>query len=113
MLIFDDFHLVDDAPDVRHVARELLARAPERLTFVFASRRAPAVPLSKLRAVGEVAELGTDDLRFDATETAQLFTETYGRRLDPDVLAGSRGPHRRLDRVLAAGPSGPSRSIAG
>ena len=84
--IFDDFHLVDDAPDARHIARELVARAPERLTIVFASRRTPSVRLSRLRAVGDVAELGTDDLRFDAAETAQLFTETYGRRLDPDVL---------------------------
>jgi DNA-binding SARP family transcriptional activator len=86
VLIFDDFHLVDDAPDARVIARELVARAPERMTVVFASRRPPAIPLSKLRSVGEVAELGTDDLRFDAAETAQLFTETYGRRLDPDVL---------------------------
>ena len=86
MLIFDDFHLVDDAPDVRHIARELVAQAPERLTIVFASRRTPSIPLAKLRAVGEVAELGTDDLRFDAAETAQLFTETYGRKLDADVL---------------------------
>ena len=86
VLIFDDFHLVDDAPDARHIARELVANAPERLSIVFASRRAPAIPLSKLRAVGEVADLATDDLRFDAAETAQLFTETYGRRLDPDVL---------------------------
>ncbi len=87
VLILDDFHVVDDAPDVRHVTRELLARAPERLSLVFASRRQPPVPLSRLRAVGEVAELGTDDLRFDAAETARLFTETYGRRLDADVLA--------------------------
>jgi ATP/maltotriose-dependent transcriptional regulator MalT/DNA-binding SARP family transcriptional activator len=86
VLIFDDFHLVDDAQDARHIVRELVARAPERLSIVFASRRQPTVPLSKLRAVGEVTELGTDDLRFDAAETAQLFTETYGRRLDPDVL---------------------------
>ena len=86
-LVFDDFHLVDDAADVRHIARELVAGAPERLTLVFASRRAPAIPLSKLRAVGDVAELGTDELRFDVAETAQLFTETYGRRIDPDVLA--------------------------
>ena len=86
VLVFDDFHLVDDAPDARHIARELVAHAPERLSIVFASRRAPAIPLSKLRTVGEVAELGTDDLRFDSAETAQLFTETYGRRLDPDVL---------------------------
>ena len=87
VLIFDDFHLVDDAPDARVITREIVAGAPERLTVVFASRRAPSIPLSKLRAVGEVAELGTDDLRFDAAETARLFTETYGRRLDPDVLA--------------------------
>jgi DNA-binding SARP family transcriptional activator len=86
VLIFDDFHLVDDAQDARHIARELITRSPERVTIVFASRRPPTVQLSKLRAVGEVAELGTDDLRFDAAETAQLFTETYGRRLDPDVL---------------------------
>ena len=32
VLILDDFHLVDDAADVRHITRELLARAPERLT---------------------------------------------------------------------------------
>jgi DNA-binding SARP family transcriptional activator len=86
MLIFDDFHLVDDAPDVRHIARELVARAPERVTVVFASRRTPAIPLAKLRSVGDVAELDTDDLRFDAVETAQLFNETYGRQLDADVL---------------------------
>ncbi|MGZ9160545.1 MAG: BTAD domain-containing putative transcriptional regulator, partial [Candidatus Limnocylindrales bacterium] len=87
ILVLDDLHFVDDAPDVRYVTRELVARAPERLTIVFASRRQPPVPLSRLRAVGEVAELATDDLRFDAAETAQLFTETYGRRLEPDVLA--------------------------
>jgi DNA-binding SARP family transcriptional activator/tetratricopeptide (TPR) repeat protein len=87
VLILDDFHLVDDAADVRHITRELLARAPERLTIVFASRRQPSVPLAKLRAVGEVAELATGELRFDPSETAQLFTETYGRRLEADVLA--------------------------
>jgi DNA-binding SARP family transcriptional activator len=86
VMIFDDFHLVDDAQDARLIAREMVARAPERVSIVFASRRTPTIPLSRLRAVGEVAELDTDDLRFDASETAQLFTETYGRRLEADVL---------------------------
>ena len=45
------------------------------------------MPLARLRAAGEVAQLGTDDLRFDASETASLFAETYGRSLEPDVLA--------------------------
>jgi LuxR family transcriptional regulator, maltose regulon positive regulatory protein len=85
-LILDDFHLVDEAPDMRFVARELVARAPERLSIVFSSRRAPALPLARLRVNGEVAELGTDDMRFDPAETSKLFTETYGRTLEPDVL---------------------------
>jgi DNA-binding SARP family transcriptional activator len=87
ILIFDDFHLVDESPDVRLIVRELVARAPERLSIIFASRRAPGIPLARMRASGEVAEIGTDDLRFDATETARLFSETYGRELEPDVLA--------------------------
>ncbi len=86
LLIFDDFHLVDEAQDMRFIARELVARAPERLSLVFASRRAPTIPLARLRANGELAELATDDLRFDASETARLFSEAYGRTLDPDVL---------------------------
>jgi LuxR family maltose regulon positive regulatory protein len=86
-LVFDDFHLVDDSPDVRHILRELLGRGPERMSFVFASRREPPIRLARLRALGEVAELGTNDLRFDATETERLFRETYDMRLEPSVLA--------------------------
>ena len=85
-LVFDDFHLVDDAPEIRHILRELLTRGPERMSFVFASRREPPIRLARLRALGEVAELGTNDLRFDAAETAQLFSETYEMRLEPAVL---------------------------
>ena len=87
MLILDDFHLVDESPDVRQIVRDIVTRAPERLTLAFVSRRAPAIPLARLRAVGEVAEIGTDDLRFDSDETARLFSEAYGRALEPDVLA--------------------------
>ena len=64
-LVLDDLHAVDDSIDVRHILRELLARAPERLTFVLISRKLPPLPLARLRALGEVAELRTSDLRFD------------------------------------------------
>src|SRR6185503_17880912 len=73
-LVFDDVHLVDDSPDVKQILRELLARAPERMSFIFASRREPPVRLARLRALGEVSELLTDDLRFDANETERLFS---------------------------------------
>jgi DNA-binding SARP family transcriptional activator len=86
VLILDDFHLVDDIAEIRHIVKELLARAPERLTFVFASRRLPPVPLARLRALGEVAELLTDDLRFDAAETERLFRETYEMPLESGLI---------------------------
>jgi LuxR family maltose regulon positive regulatory protein len=86
-LVLDDVHLVDDAEDVRHVLRELLARSPERMSFVFASRREPPLKLARLRALGEVVELRTDDLRFDASETERLFRESYDMRLEPSVLS--------------------------
>jgi ATP/maltotriose-dependent transcriptional regulator MalT/DNA-binding SARP family transcriptional activator len=86
-LVFDDFHLVDDSPEVRHIIRELLARGPDRLSLVFATRREPPIRLARLRAQGEVAELHTDDLRFDAAETEQLFRETYDIRIEPAMLA--------------------------
>ena len=86
-LIFDDFHLAEEVADIRLIAREIVARGPERLTIVFASRRAPSIPVAKLRSLGELAELGIADLRFSDTEMEQLFRETYGRPLEPDVLS--------------------------
>ena len=97
MPIFDDFHLVDDAPDVQLIAREIVNHAPERLTVVFASRRTPSIAMAKLRATGEVAELTTDDLRFDPDETERLFRETYHRTLEPDALQMSP-PAQRAGR---------------
>src|SRR3989442_14167553 len=64
----------------------MVLRAPERLSIVSASRRQPSVPVSKLRTIGELAELGIADLRFSDTEMEQLFRETYRRPLEPDVL---------------------------
>jgi DNA-binding SARP family transcriptional activator len=86
-LIFDDFHLADEVGDIRSITKEIVARGPERLSIVFASRRAPAIPVAKLRSLGELAELGIADLRFSDSEMDQLFRETYGRPLEPDVLA--------------------------
>jgi ATP/maltotriose-dependent transcriptional regulator MalT/DNA-binding SARP family transcriptional activator len=85
-LVFDDFHLVDDSPEVRHIIRQLLDRGPDRMSFVFATRREPPIRLARLRAQGEVAELHTDDLRFDAVETARLFRDTYDIRIEPAML---------------------------
>jgi len=87
VLIFDDFHLADEVEDIRLIAREIVARGPERLTIVFASRRLPPVPVARLRSLGELAEIGIGELRFSGAEMEQLFRETFKRPLEADVLA--------------------------
>jgi len=86
VFVFDDYHAVEDEPDVQHIVREIVTRAPERLSIVILTRRQPALPIARLRALGEVAELTREELRFDADETERLFRETYGRPLESDVL---------------------------
>jgi ATP/maltotriose-dependent transcriptional regulator MalT len=85
--ILDDFHVADESADVRFIAQELVAKAPPRLTFVFSSRRRPGIRTGRLRALGELAELGTGDLRFSEDETSDLFRDAYGRPLEQDVMA--------------------------
>ena len=87
VLIFDDFHLADEVADIRLIAREIVTRAPERLSIIFASRRQPSVPVARLRSLGELAEIGIAELRFSESETEQLFRETFRRPLEADVLA--------------------------
>ena len=87
VLILDDFHAADDVPDIIAIARQLVLRAPERLTVILSGRRMPSIPVARLRARGELAELRTGDLRFSKAETETLFKETYRRPLDRDVVA--------------------------
>jgi DNA-binding SARP family transcriptional activator len=87
ILILDDYHQVDDVPEIRGVLNEFVGRAPDRLTIVFAGRRAPSLAFARLRSIGAVAELRTDDLRFDLGESERLFRDTYRRAIDQDLLA--------------------------
>ncbi len=98
-IVFDDYYLVDDVPDVQALIQELISRAPERFSLVFLTRRRPRIAVARLRALGELAELSADDLRFDAEETDRLFRETYGRPLEPDVVADL---HRRTEGWAAS-----------
>src|SRR5262245_44671876 len=85
--VFDDFHIVEDSPDIRPIVREILARPPERIRMVFSSRKVPQLTIARFRAQGEVAELRTADLRFDESETERLFRDTYALPLEPDLAS--------------------------
>ena len=86
LLMLDDFHAVDDAPDIHTILSRLFERAPQALGFVLAGRVAPSVRTGRLAAHGQVARLDTDDLRFSGEETADLFALAYQLPLEPDLV---------------------------
>ena len=63
VLVLDDYHLVEAQPV--HVSLGfLLEHLPPGLQLVVASRADPPLPLARLRAGGQLAELRAADLRF-------------------------------------------------
>jgi LuxR family maltose regulon positive regulatory protein len=86
LLVLDDYHLVDSGPVHESVAF-LLENLPPGLRVVVSSRADPPLPLARLRARGQLAELRTADLRFIAEEAAALLGETAGPGLPGTAAA--------------------------
>jgi LuxR family transcriptional regulator, maltose regulon positive regulatory protein len=86
LLVLDDYHLIDAQP-VHGSLRFLLEHLPPGLHLVLASRADPPLPLARLRAGGQLAELRASDLRFTAAEAAALFRESAGAHLPPAAVA--------------------------
>ena len=88
LLVLDDYHLIDVEP-VHGSLGFLLEHLPPGLHMVLASRADPPLPLARLRAGGQLAELRAGDLRFTAVEAATLFRESAGADLPAAAVAGS------------------------
>ncbi len=88
LLILDDYHLVDSGPVHESVAF-LLENLPPGLRVVVSGRADPPLPLplARLRARGQLAELRAADLRFTAEEAAALLGETAGPGLPGTAVA--------------------------
>ncbi len=71
-LFIDDFHHLAGAK-TRELVMTMLRHAPSNLHLVLISREVLALPLSHLRAHGELLEVGAHDLRFTAGETDSLL----------------------------------------
>ena len=82
LLVLDDYHLIDAQP-----VHASLAFLPPGLHLVLASRADPPLPLARLRAGGQLAELRAGELRFTAEEAAALLREAAGRDLPAAAVA--------------------------
>jgi LuxR family maltose regulon positive regulatory protein len=85
VLIVDDYHLVVNRA-VHEQMAFVIGRMPPNLQLVLATRSDPMLPLARLRASGELAEMRSDDLRFGVIEADDLLNNVLGLALaDADV----------------------------
>ena len=87
ILVFDDYHIVT-TPAIHQTLALLLDHLPPALHIIISTREDPPLPLARLRARRQIAELRAEQLRFTPDEAAAFLTEVMGLRLaSADIAA--------------------------
>lgn len=81
ILVLDDYQFIRSQV-VHEAIIFLLEHCPVTLHLVIATRSDPALPLSRLRARGQIVELRAAELRFTESEAAKFLNEVMGLCLD-------------------------------
>jgi LuxR family maltose regulon positive regulatory protein len=85
-LVLDDYHVIT-AESIQRGMTFLLEHLPSQLHLILAARADPPLPLARLRAQGQLAEVRTADLRFGTTEAGMFLQEVMGLDLPVDAIA--------------------------
>src|SRR6266498_642198 len=86
VLVLDDYHQIV-SPAVHDSLAFLLEHLSPGMHVVIASREDPPIPLARLRARGQLAELRAADLRFTFEEAAALLRRVWGLNLPEESIA--------------------------
>jgi LuxR family maltose regulon positive regulatory protein len=86
VLALDDYHVIDSKA-IHESLTFVLEHRPPQLHLVVLSRVDPPLPMARLRAAGQLAELRADDLRFSVDETAALVRLALQVALADDSVA--------------------------
>jgi LuxR family transcriptional regulator, maltose regulon positive regulatory protein len=82
-LVLDDYHLVTN-PTCHQTLTFFLDHLPAGVHLVLATRADPPLPLARMRARGELAELRVADLQFTDEEALALLNGAMGLQLGAD-----------------------------
>jgi LuxR family maltose regulon positive regulatory protein len=86
VLALDDYHLIENG-EIHRGIELLIERLPPTAHLVIATRSDPPLPLSRLRARGQLIELRPADLRFNAAEAGAFLRDVIGLSLDDQEVA--------------------------
>ena len=82
VLVLDDYHVISE-PDCHEQIASLLLHLPSSALVVLITRTDPALPLARMRAGGDLAEIRMRELRFTPPEAAALVRAASDIELSP------------------------------
>lgn len=85
ILVFDDFHLINNQEIFKAVSY-LLEYMPDNMHIAILSRSDPNLPIAKLRSQNQLVEIRTSDLSFSANDIATLFKKKLKTKLSADDI---------------------------
>jgi LuxR family transcriptional regulator, maltose regulon positive regulatory protein len=85
-LVLDDYHAITVGA-IHRALTFFIEHLPPPLHLVIATRADPPLPLSRLRARGQLAEVRATDLRFSSEEASAFLHTFMGLNLQPEHLA--------------------------
>lgn len=86
VLLVDDLHAISNV-DVLGLIGILANSGSRSLHLILSSRTQPQIRLAKLRALGEVLELGSSDLQFDREECSRFLARGTAEPIPDDIVA--------------------------
>ena len=95
MLVLDDYHLITN-PQIQESVAAFVDHLPRVLELALATRSAPALPLARLRARGELVEVDAADLSFSSRGHGVAAQRPARARVGPRRRGRAPGAHRGL-----------------
>jgi LuxR family maltose regulon positive regulatory protein len=86
VFVVDDYHLIENG-EIHGAIELLVERLPSAAHLVISTRSDPPLPLSRLRARGQLTEIRAADLRLNVNEAGAFLNDVVGLELEPDEIA--------------------------
>ena len=86
VLVLDDYHLIESRK-IHEALAFFIEHLPARMRLILSTRADPPLPLARLRARGEMAELRAADLHFTPGEAATFLDRVMGLELSAEEVA--------------------------
>lgn len=86
VVVLDDYHVIPESHFLHQMLSYLIEHLPPQVHLMISSRREPPLALGRTRALGQLLEIGEDDLRVDAEETAAVLSAALAAEPPREVL---------------------------